>query len=99
MVLWFGNGNDFWKSQVKKNQNRWIQLLLQTNLGDMKMRVRQTTRNNMVWRTRNFRKIHLKIEPSEIMLWLEEKGVPDSLQPISIRPVIIFGFGSGRPKG
>ena len=69
----------------------------------MKMRVRQTTRNNMVWRTRNFRKIHLKIEPSEIMLRLEEKRVPDSPQPISIAvdhwSFLAFEVAVGRING
>ena len=73
MLLWWENGNDLWKSQVKNNKNNWIPVRLQTWIGGMKLPVRQTTRNNMVWRTRNFRKIHLKIDTSEIMLWLEEK--------------------------
>ena len=60
-------------SMLQKIKIIEIPLLLKVRIFGLKMHVRQTTRNNMVWRTRNFRKIHLKIDTSEIMLWLEEK--------------------------
>ena len=63
------------------------------------MRVRQTARNNMVWRKRNFRKIHLKTEPSGLVLWPKDKKGPNLAQAFSIRPMISVGFRSALPKG
>ena len=60
-------------SMLQKIKIIEIPLLLKVGIFGLKMHVRQTTRNNMVWRTQNFQKIQVKMSPKTIVLPLGKK--------------------------
>ena len=62
---------------TRKMKKVEIQLRLQIQIFDLKMHARQTTRINMLWRTRNFQKNQVKISLKIIVLWLGENLGPN----------------------